>query len=78
MSNEKQIDHSRVKPFNYAHFEVPVYKVPDVAITTIFFPLWFLAILTLGIYFQDNGLADRIISLSSLMIAFVALIPVIR
>lgn len=32
----------------------------------------------LGIYFQSTGLADRIGSLSGLMIAFVALIPVIR
>jgi hypothetical protein len=52
--------------------------VPDVAIITIFFPLWLLAVLLLGIYFQDNGLGDRILALASLMIAFVALIPVIR
>ena len=32
----------------------------------------------MGIFFQDPGLADRIGSLAGLMIAFVALIPVIR
>ena len=45
---------------------------------TIFLPLWLLGIMNLGIFFQDNGLADRIGSLAGLMIAFVALIPVIR
>jgi hypothetical protein len=67
-----------LKPFNYAHFEIPLYKTPSVTLTTIFFPLWLLVIIMLGIYFQDTGLADRIGSLSGLMIAFVALIPVIR
>jgi len=37
-----------------------------------------LAIINLGIFFQDNNLADRIASISALMIAFVALIPTIR
>jgi hypothetical protein len=32
----------------------------------------------LGIFFQDNNLADRIASIAALMIAFVALIPTIR
>ena len=48
------------------------------SLVTIFLPLWLLGIMNLGIFFQDNGLADRIGSLAGLMIAFVALIPVIR
>jgi hypothetical protein len=41
-------------------------------------PLWLLAIINLGIFFQDENLADRIASIAGLMIAFVALIPTIR
>lgn len=49
-----------------------------VGIVTIFVPLWMLGIINLGIFYQDTGLADRINSLAGLMLAFVALIPVIR
>lgn len=49
-----------------------------VAMATIFLPLLLLSIINLGIFFQDNGLADRIASIAALMIAFVALIPSIR
>ena len=41
-------------------------------------PLWLLALINLGIFFQDSNLGDRIGSIATLMIAFVALIPVIR
>ena len=75
---QNKIDYSVVKPFCYAHFEIPLYKFPGVTLLTIFFPLWLLGILNLGIFFQSVGLADRIGSLSGLLIAFVALIPVIR
>lgn len=71
--NNDKIDH-----FQYVHFNVPLYKFPIVALATIFLPLWLLAIINLGIFFQDNNLADRIASIASLMIAFVALIPTIR
>lgn len=73
-----KIDHSLIKPFRFAHFEIPLYKAPSVTLSTIFFPLWLLSVLTLGIFFQDIGLANRIGSLTGLQIAFVALIPVIR
>lgn len=41
-------------------------------------PLWLLGIINLGIFFQNSGLSDRIGSIAALMIAYVALIPVIR
>ena len=66
------------KHFQYGHFTIPLYKFPTVTIATIFLPLWLLGIINLGIFFQDNGLADRIASIAALMIAFVALIPTIR
>jgi hypothetical protein len=64
--------------FQYAHFNIPLYKFPYVAMATIFLPLWLLGIINLGIFFQDHNMDDRIGSLSALMIAFVALIPTIR
>lgn len=57
---------------------MPLYKYPLVSIITIFLPLWLLSIINLGIFFQEPGLGDRIGSLSTLLIAFVALIPTIR
>ena len=71
-------DSMRVKHFQYAHFTIPLYKFPTVTIATIFLPLWLLGIINLGIFFQDNNLADRIASIAALMIAFVALFPTIR
>jgi len=44
----------------------------------IFLPLWSLAIINLGIYFQDGELSGRIASIAGVMIAFIALIPLIR
>ena len=69
---------SKIEHFQYAHFKVSLYKFPIVSIATIFLPLWLLAIINLGIFFQDNALSNRIASISALMIAFVALIPTIR
>jgi hypothetical protein len=49
-----------------------------VSLATIFFPLWLLGIINLGIFFQNNDLGARIQGIAALMIAFVALIPTIR
>lgn len=75
---EKNLDYSEINEFQHAHFTIPLYKFPFVTLFTIFIPLWLLGIINLGIFFQDTGLGDRIGSLAALMIAFVALIPVIR
>ena len=53
-SNTLKIDHSLIKPFNYAHFTIPLHKKPYVTIITIFLPLWLLSIIMLGIYFQNS------------------------
>lgn len=45
---------------------------------TVFLPLWLLGVINMAIFLEDNGLGDRIANLSALLIAFVALIPVIR
>lgn len=75
---ERNLDFSQIHEYQHAHFTIPLYKFPFVTLFTIFIPLWLLGIINLGIFFQDTGLGDRIGSLAALMIAFVALIPVIR
>ena len=44
----------------------------------IFLPLWLLGLISLGIFFQERTLADRIASIATVMIAHVAFMPVIR
>jgi hypothetical protein len=61
-----------------AHFIIPFYKKPGLSIVTIFAPLWLLAILNLAIYFQGAELGTRTASIGTLIIAYVALVPVIR
>lgn len=41
-------------------------------------PLWLLAVLNLGVFFFGSNLANRIVAIALLMIAFVGLIPIIR
>jgi hypothetical protein len=60
------MDHSIIRPFNYAHFKIPLYKNPVVAMITIFLPLWLLSVIMLGIYFQDSALSSRLNNLSVL------------
>ena len=60
------------------HFHLPLYKLPTVALTTIFVPLFFLGAINLAIFFQDPALGNRVLSIATLMIAFVQLIPIIR
>jgi len=68
----------KIEHFQYAHFNIPLYKYPVVAIATIFLPWFLLAIINLGIFFQSTNVSNRIQNLSALLISFVALIPTIR
>ena len=61
-----------------AHFHFPLYKIPGVTLATIFVPLIFLGLINLAIFFQEPALGDRVLSIATLMIAFVGLIPIIR
>ena len=63
----------QINSFQYAHFEIPLYRHPLVSLLTIFLPLWFLGFLNLGIYFQEYSLADRIASIATVMIAYVSM-----
>ncbi len=64
--------------FQYSLFKIPIYKHPFASLVMIFLPLWSLSIIKLGIFFQGEALSDRISSIAGVMIAFIALIPLIR
>ena len=74
MAKEKQ----KVSPFRYAHFEIPLYRIPVVSLLTICLPIWILGWVSLAVFFQDWGLADRIASIATLMVAYTAFMGVIR
>ena len=67
-----------IKNFQHAHFIIPLYRRPGVALVTIFFPLMLLGFINLGIFFQDEVLGKRFINIVALMISYVALIPTLR
>ena len=48
------------------------------SLVTIFLPLWLLGIMNLGIFFQDNGFADRLATIATVMLAYMAFMPVVR
>ena len=55
-----------------------MFRSPEDSILNIFLPLILLGVINLGIFFQDSAIDSRIQSITSLMIAFVALIPTIQ
>lgn len=68
----------KIAYYQYAHLKIPFYKYPSSALATIFIPLWLLAIINLCIFFQSIDLGERISSVATLMLAFVAFIPTIH
>ena len=65
-------------PFRYAHFEIPLYRLPVVSVLTISIPLWILGWISLAIFLQDFGLADRIASIATVMVAYTQFFTIIR
>lgn len=54
---------------SFVHFHIPVYRNPIVALGNTFAPLWLIGLITLGVFYQGPGLADRIGSIATLLIA---------
>lgn len=67
-----------LKNVQYGHFIIPLYRRPGIALVTIFFPLMILAVINLGIFFQNEKLGKRFLNISALMVSYVALIPTLR
>lgn len=68
----------KAKYFQYTHFVIPLYKYPGNSLATIFIPLLLLALLSLGIFFQQNDLSNRISSIATMVLGYIALIPSIK
>ena len=66
---------SKIKPFQYAHFRIPLYKHPGVGLFQIFGPLWFLAFVNIIIFFQGNNLGGKMAAIATIVVAFIAFVP---
>jgi hypothetical protein len=70
-------DEKKVHYFQYAYFNLPIYKHPFETIVTGFLPIWLLGLINLGIFFQDENLNDRLGSIIGLVVALITYIPII-
>ena len=68
----------KIKHYQYVHFRAPVYKHPGVNLMEIFIPLWILGFINLIVFFQDNYLVDKMFTISTLALAYIAFIPTIN
>lgn len=76
----------KMEQWQFVHIEIPIYKYAVIDMIGIFVPILVLSVISLFIFQQENGLdaagntelSKRIASGLSLMIAYVALIPVVR
>ena len=80
----------RLTRWNYIHIEVPIYKYWALYLIQIFIPIFILDILNLFVFVQDDRqnnedgvtvfttITARIVNVTSLLLAYVVLIPVIR
>jgi hypothetical protein len=57
---------------------MPIYKYPGSTILTIFVPFYILGAIGLLVFFQEASLAQRLATISVLILAFVAFIPTIN
>lgn len=72
-SDQRQFQIKKLKNFEYAHFVMPLYKFPFVAILTIYIPLWFISAILLGNFFIGS-----IIVIGGRMTSLAMLLPLIR
>ena len=75
---EKKKDLPKPKYSQYTHFIIPLYKYPGNSLATIFIPIFLLSLLSLAIFFQDNELSNRIGSIATMVLGYIALIPSIK
>ena len=71
-------DKQKINPFRYAHFQIPLYRIPIVSLLTTSLPIWILGWVSLAIFFQDFALADRIASIATVMVAYTSYLTVVR
>jgi hypothetical protein len=57
---------------------IPLYKYPGNSLATIFIPIFLLSLLSLAIFFQQNDLSNRIGSIATMVLGYIALIPSVK
>ena len=77
INNDKK-ERTKIKPFRHAHFIIPMYRMPLVSLATIFIPMWLVGWIGLAVFFQSNELADRLATIATVMLTYLAFMPVVR
>ena len=72
------MEDKKVKHYQYAHIRVPLYKHPGVTLLEIFIPLWILGLINIFVFFQQNVMADKMATIATVALAYVAFIPTIN
>ena len=80
IEEEKVEKHNKkgIRPYQYTHFRIPIYKHPGLSILTVFIPIWILGMIGLCVFFQEQGFGARLESIAVLVLAFVAFLPTIN
>ena len=68
----------KIKPYQYTHFRIPLYKHPGTNLFEIFIPLWILAFINLIVFFQGNLLSEKLAIIATITLAFIAFVPTIN
>ena len=71
-------EEQKIKPFRNAHFIIPMYRMPIVSLVTIFMPMWLVGWIGLAVFFQSSEFADRLATIATVMLAYLAFMPVVR
>ena len=70
-----------MQSFNHAHFTLPMARSPIVTFFKIIVPNWLLGFISLVIFFQEGGkagLGSRIPGIATIMLAYIATMPLLR
>ena len=76
----------KMTEWEYLHIEIPVFKYAIIDLINIFVPIIILSTISILFFHQENGkmedgitsLGKRIASGAGLLLAFVAMIPIVR
>ena len=65
-------------PFKYTLFIIPLFRYPVVDMLSIFIPIWLLSFMSVYIFYETTEIMNRIMNVSALMIAYAAIMPIVR
>ena len=68
----------KFKEANLINFECVLYRLPSVAITTIFIPLWVMGFITICIFTMSSSVDARLTFAATIYVSFAAYFQVIR